>query len=139
MLGLYEMSEENTPGVGLALRSEGLAAVPEAHCYLMNGSQRYDFTGLPTGPRSPLASLTEERTISPGDLPNAKVAFHRAALATWAAARGLDADRVWALRERCIELLVNPTPHTDAREVPAHAEHGGARAGGRERWTARKP
>lgn len=31
----------------------------------------------------------------------------------------------------------NTTPHTDARDVPAPASDGGARAGGRERSTAR--
>ena len=45
MVGLYEMSETNTPGVGVVLRTEQLSAIPEAHCYLMCGGQRFDFTG----------------------------------------------------------------------------------------------
>ena len=133
MLGLYEMSQENTPGVGPALEAAGLAAVPEAHCYLMSGNQRYDFTGLPAGFRSPWEALLDEHAVSPSDLPKVKAAYHRAALAAWANARGLNSDRVWALRERCIELLANTTPHADARDVPPSAESAGARAGGRER------
>jgi hypothetical protein len=133
MLGLYEMSRDNTPGVGPTLESEGLAAVPEAHCYLMRGDQRYDFTGLPTGSRSPLEALIDERVVSPTDLPKVKVPYHRAALATWANARGLDPERLWALRERCIELLANSTPHTDARVSAVFDQPLSARAGERER------
>src|SRR5688572_23514874 len=43
VLGLYEMSEQNTPGVGNVLRVEGLTVMPEAHCYLMCGEERFDF------------------------------------------------------------------------------------------------
>lgn len=75
----------------------------------MSEGQRYDFTGNWTAPRSPLESLIEELVISPLELPRAKPSYHRAALAAWAAPRGLDPDRLWAIRERCIELLANRT------------------------------
>lgn len=133
MLGLYEMSQDNTPGVGPVLEAEGLAAVPEAHCYLMSGNQRYDFTGLPAGSRSPWEVLIDERAVSPSDLPQVKASYHRAALAAWANARGLDPDRVWGLRERCIELLANTTPHADARTSAVLDQPPSACAGGRER------
>jgi hypothetical protein len=133
MLGLYEMSEANTPGVGSVLRAEGLTAIPEAHCYLMSDGQRYDFTGLPSGAASPFHSLVEERAVSPIDLASAKAEYHRSALSGWAHARGVDPDRAWAVREKCIELLADSTPHADARELPASASTVGARAGGRGR------
>jgi len=133
MLGLYEMSDQNTPGVGPVLQAECLTAVPEAHCYLMREGQRYDFTGLPAGTVSPFASLVEERAISPSDHPSEKAKYHRTALASWAQARGIDAERAWAVREKCIELLAITTPHADARDVSGPASVSGARAGGRER------
>ena len=34
MVGIYEMSEQNTPGVGQVLKRFGVAFLPEAHCYL---------------------------------------------------------------------------------------------------------
>ena len=111
MLGLYEMSEDNTPGVGAVLEAEKMVAVPEAHCYLASGTQRYDFTGLPAGCRSPWEALIDEREVSPSDLPKQKASYHRGALAAWAGARGLDADHVWALRERCIALLAGTAPY----------------------------
>jgi hypothetical protein len=46
-LGLYQMSERNTPGVGPILAGARLASIPEAHCYL-------------SGPRK-LASMRSKR------------------------------------------------------------------------------
>jgi len=125
MLGLYSMSENNTPGVETILRAEGLAAIPEAHCYLMCGERRFDFTGLALGAASPFESLIEERSVSPTDLLSAKTTYHRGAIVDWARAHGVDPERAWAIREKCIELLANRTPYL--------ASESGARAGGRER------
>jgi hypothetical protein len=105
VLGLYAMCEANTPGVGAVLAEEGLCAIPEAHCYLMCGQQRFDFTGLPAGRVSPFASLSEEQIISPDDLPSAKSAYHRRALAAWSGKQGMAPGRAWAIRERCIAVL----------------------------------
>ena len=131
MIGLYEMSERNTPGVGAALGQ--LSAIPEAHCYLMYGGNRLDFTGVAAGASSPFESLIEERPVSPSDLPSTKLAYHRRAIDAWARARGMDAGHAWAIRERCIALLANSTPHTDAQANAAHCKGQSARAGGRER------
>ena len=111
MLGLYSMSEKNTPGVETVLRAEGLAAIPEAHCYLMCGERRFDFTGLPFGATSPIESLTDERCVSPSDLRSVKATYHHDAIVDWALTRDIDPKRAWAIREKCIELLANRTPH----------------------------
>lgn len=103
MLGLYEMSEANTPGIGATLGD--FAAIPEAHCYLAHEGKRFDFTGLAEGAASPFESLIEERSVSPADLPAAKLAYHRRAIEEWAHSRGLDPGVVWVVRERCIALL----------------------------------
>ncbi|HEY3305406.1 MAG TPA: hypothetical protein VGL70_17935 [Candidatus Binatia bacterium] len=52
MLGVYEMDERNTPGVGAVLQRYGVAALPEAHCYLMYEDLRIDVTraGAPPAP-----------------------------------------------------------------------------------------
>src|SRR5262245_28840900 len=52
-VGLYEMSERNTPGIGSVLAAAGVDVIPEAHCYLTYEGQRYDFTGLVAGQSSP--------------------------------------------------------------------------------------
>ena len=40
MLGIYEMSDRNTPGVGRVLTAHGLSYIPEAHCYLRCQGER---------------------------------------------------------------------------------------------------
>lgn len=48
-VGVYDMDEDNTPGVGQVLAKAGVPSLPEAHCYLTVDHQRLDFTGLPGG------------------------------------------------------------------------------------------
>jgi hypothetical protein len=63
-VGIYEMSEENTPGVGNVLGPASLTSIPEAHCYLSIAGDRYDFTDLSAGSSSPFAALLAEYTVS---------------------------------------------------------------------------
>lgn len=105
MLGLYEMSERNTPGVGRVLAGAQLDSIPEAHCYLTFKGERYDFTGITAGEHSPFDSLLEERRVSPEELLEVKPRFHREALSRWAHVRGIDPQRAWAVREQCIAEL----------------------------------
>jgi ribosomal protein S18 acetylase RimI-like enzyme len=110
VLGLYEMREENTPGVAAALRAHGLSSVPEAHCYLRCAGRRVDLTGLPAGPESPFDALLSEEPVEPARLAAVKGPRHRAFIERWAADRGLDPARVWAARERCIAALAGAWP-----------------------------
>jgi hypothetical protein len=103
-LGLFLMSEANTPGVGGALAAAGLACVPEAHCFLVVGGERIDLTFASGGGGCALDFL-EEREVDPAALFAIKVPWHRRELARWAEARGLDPERVWAAREACIGAL----------------------------------
>jgi hypothetical protein len=106
-VGLYEMSERNTPGVGFILAAAGVDVIPEAHCYLTCEGQRYDFTGLVAGQISPFDSLMDERSVAPDDLPAVKLKYHQEAIARWATQVGLDFNRAWQLREECIASLAN--------------------------------
>lgn len=108
-VGIYEMSEQNTPGVGIVLSSASLASVPEAHCYLTVGSERFDFTGLTPGTSSPFDALLEEHVVSPEDLSQTKVRLHMRAVAAWAPGAGVSAASAWATREACIATLANPS------------------------------
>lgn len=106
VLGIYEMHEANTPGVGPVLAAHGLASVPEAHCYLRHAGQRVDLTrsdapaGLPF-----VTALLHEETVHPAELSAYKPRRHRALLQGWARERGLDAEHLWAAREACIAAL----------------------------------
>lgn len=56
-LGIYLMSEPNTPGVGSVITRHGLAEIPEAHCYLMHDGVRIDVTRETTAPSEPIATV----------------------------------------------------------------------------------
>ena len=102
-LGIYEMSEANTPGVGQILERYGLTSVPEAHCYLRWHGAPIDATGIEGG--DPLRSLLHEEEIEPEDVGEYKPAVHRRFLESWATASNLDATRAWGAREACIRML----------------------------------
>jgi hypothetical protein len=104
-VGIYEMSEENTPGVGTVLNAASLTSIPEAHCYLSIEGERFDFTGLSAGSLSPFAALLAEYAVSPTNLSQVKAELHHEAIAAWARDRGISNERAWATREACIAAL----------------------------------
>jgi hypothetical protein len=104
-VGIYEMSEENTPGVGTVLNAASLTSIPEAHCYLSIEGERFDYTDLSAGSSSPFAALLAEYTVSPTNLPQVKVELHQRAIAAWASDHGISKEAAWATREACIAAL----------------------------------
>jgi hypothetical protein len=104
-VGIYEMSEHNTPGVGPVLQTAGLHSIPEAHCYLTYEGQRYDYTGLAAGNTSPFNALLSEHAVEPIEMPSIKETLHREALARWAKIRNLEPGHAWMVREWCIQAL----------------------------------
>ena len=113
-IGIYEMSEENTPGVGRVLSTASLTSIPEAHCYLSIEGNRYDFTGLSAGSASPFAALLAKYTVSPMNLPQIKVEIHKRAIAAWARRRGISDGAAWATREACIAALATKSSNERA-------------------------
>jgi hypothetical protein len=102
-LGIYEMDEENTPGVGSILGRYGLACMPEAHCFLAHRGVRVDLTrDEPTGSN---VNFLHEETIEPVQIGSYKVGAHRRFIEEWASQRKLDPEQVWKIREECILAL----------------------------------
>lgn len=70
----YEMSERNTPGVGIILTKYGLTTLPEAHCYLRAGAHRIDVTRVSSRiAAEPISEFLHEQDIEPeqiGELQN---------------------------------------------------------------------
>jgi hypothetical protein len=104
-IGIYEMCEANTPGVGAVLRNAGFSSIPEAHCYLTVDRERFDYTGIPWGPVSPFTCLIEEHFVAPADLLQLKERFHRKAIAAWAVKLGRAVSDAWETREACIAAI----------------------------------
>jgi len=107
VLGIYEMSAENTPGVGSVLEKYRLVSLLEAHCYLRYRGKRIDVTSG-SGSRRELRFLFEEE-ITPEQIGEYKVALHRQFLQRWIAEGNApgrrDLEEVWQIREECIAAL----------------------------------
>jgi hypothetical protein len=108
MLGIYEMNEANTPGIGAVLERYGIDGIPEAHCYLRYRGERIDLTRADQSAGTPLEFLHEER-IAPDQIGRYKVAMHRRFLEEWLGKSGLaerfSLDELWRAREECVAAL----------------------------------
>jgi hypothetical protein len=108
-IGIYAMTERNTPGVGAVLEQYHLAYLPEAHCYLSYNGARIDVTRSGAEPVEPIASFLYEEAISPEQIGDYKVALHQRFLQKWVAGAGGNGQHnfaaIWHIREACIAAL----------------------------------
>ena len=107
-LGIYEMTEANTPGVGGVLSAHGLSSIPEAHCYLRYRGQRIDITRSGESPLETIATIQQETSISPDQIGEYKLDFHKRFLKSWLAEHPhlhFTPEELWSIREECILAL----------------------------------
>lgn len=106
MMGIYEMNEENTPGVGSVISDAKLSCIPEAHCYLMSDSVRLDLT-RPENPIIPKLKFLKEEALQPNEAASVKTEKHKLFLKDWIIAKKISItfDELWTIRERCIASL----------------------------------
>jgi hypothetical protein len=109
-LGIYEMSERNTPGVGAVLDRHNLECVPEAHCYLTYDGERIDVTRAAASPSESIARFLHEETIAPAQIGDYKVGMHQRWMREWVARTRPNRDwqEIWKIREECIAALSEP-------------------------------
>ncbi|MGH7767863.1 MAG: hypothetical protein ACREQP_10445 [Candidatus Binatia bacterium] len=110
MLGIYEMNERNTPCVDAVLRRYGVAALPEAHCYLMYEGLRIDVTRAGGPPAEAVVKFLREETIAPEQIGEYKFNWHRRFMLDWITGNSEKAGRrsfedLWRIREECIAAL----------------------------------
>lgn len=104
LMGMYEMNEANTPGVGTVLQRYGIDSLPEAHCCLLYRGQPIDLTRIQSVSSQPIRFLVQE-VIKPDQIGEYKESRHHSFLLQWCAATGLDFELAWQVREECIEAL----------------------------------
>ncbi|MDN3563133.1 hypothetical protein ACFQY5_40150 [Paeniroseomonas aquatica] len=112
-LGVYEMTETNTPGVGKVLASSGLSSIPEAHCFLRTAFSVIDVTMPGEALSAAERVFLHEEVIGPADVGAYKTSVHRRVLANWLYATGRSSfglDAAWAVREACIAALSGEAP-----------------------------
>jgi hypothetical protein len=108
-LGIYDMHERNTPGVGKVLDRYQLPFIPEAHCYLTYEGKRIDVTRSGMEPTEPITQFLYEESIRPEQIGEYKVQLHRRFLREWlkdkTGASRYSFAEVWEIREACITAL----------------------------------
>ena len=107
VLGIYQMNEANTPGVGSVLQAHQMEYVPEAHVYLKFENDRIDITRTVESEASAFDVLLLEKEIQPDQIGKFKVALHRDFLNQWRKEQGLEIslEALWKIREDCIHAL----------------------------------
>jgi len=107
ILGIYAMTEQNTPGVGVILDKFRIQSIPEAHCYLKYQGTRLDFTRhfYDDDYIEPIASFLHEESVPPDNIQHYKIQVHQRIIKE---RFGKDRfDHIWTIRERCIAALEN--------------------------------
>jgi hypothetical protein len=108
-LGIYDMHERNTPGVGKVLDRYQLLFIPEAHCYLTYEGKRIDVTRSGTEPTEPITQFLYEESIRPQQIGEYKIQLHRRFLREWLKDKTLASrysfEEIWQIREECIAAL----------------------------------
>jgi hypothetical protein len=103
VLGIYEMNERNTPGVGSVLHRHGLKALPQAHCYLRVGDKRIDVSSQrDRSGVEPISHFLHEEQIDPNQITTYKMGVHKRFLQPWITERQdlgeLSLATIWAIR-----------------------------------------
>jgi len=107
IIGIYKMSEANTPGIGDELSKNGLAYIPEAHCYLKVDGIQTDYTATDASFQKIQNDILEEIAITPDQITSFKVDYHQAYLKSWLKTQKSHRtfEEVWQIREKCIHNL----------------------------------
>lgn len=107
ILGIYKMNNLNTPKIGNILLENGLAYIPEAHCYLELNNQRIDITTGKSDIENIMNYLVEETEIEPDQVSKYKVEYHKKYMQDWLLETNisLGIENVWEIREQCIKKL----------------------------------
>jgi hypothetical protein len=111
-LGIYEMTDANTPGVGRVLDGAGLPAIPEAHCWLRHLGVDFDLAMPPGLWIGATRSFLHEETIGPDQIGTYKARVHGRFLADWLARQNranMTLNDAWRIREACIAILSDNT------------------------------
>lgn len=108
ILGIYEMDEQNTPGIGPILESHDLSAIPEAHCWIEYKTKPFDLTSKDAQSQFQSRNFIYTEVIDPEQTGPYKTQTHRVFMSEWLAQKPnikLGIEQLWNIRERCIGAL----------------------------------
>lgn len=109
ILGIFKMNHLNTPGIGNVLVDAKMDFMPEAHCYLKIGDDRFDFTNPESNISKIKKDILLEKEITPQQVAEFKVEFHQTFLKNWLKENETtySFEEIWRIREDCIKALAN--------------------------------
>ena len=110
IVGLFKMNKNNTPEISETLNKNLLEFIPEAHCYLKFEDHIIDLTKINSKPTDFSDDLIEEIEISPEQITDYKVNYHKNYLVTWLDKNeqiNLSLNDIWKIREQCIQDLTD--------------------------------
>jgi len=105
MLCLFKMNSRNTPSITSILNEHNLDHIPEAHNYLKVGTQIIDCTFPKTTLNLSKDEIILEMEISPDQITDFKVNYHKAYLQKWLKEQPLltiSFEQLWEVREASI-------------------------------------
>jgi len=107
VVGIYRMTQMNTPKIGTELTKNAIEFIPEAHCYLKINGNRIDLTTKKSEFKKIEKDIIQEKQIEPKQVSEYKVEYHKKFIKTWLEETNveLEFDQVWRIREKCIANL----------------------------------
>lgn len=105
ILSIVKINGENTQKISRSLRDRGLDYFPEAHCYLKVNGDILDVTFPNTSEFKFKNDVLVERIIQPESVVQFKIDFHMSYMKQWCSIHNHNYDKIWLLREKCIQRL----------------------------------
>ena len=107
IIGIYRMTESNTPKIGTELTENSIKFIPEAHCYLKINGNRFDLTTKESEFDKIKKDILQEKEIEPNQVSKFKVDYHKDFVKNWLKETNskFAFNEIWRIREKCIENL----------------------------------
>ena len=107
VVGIYRMTELNTPKIGTELTKSSIEFIPEAHCYLKINGKRTDLTTKNSEFKKIEKDIIQEKEIRPEQIVEFKIYYHKRFIENWLIKTDseFEFDQIWEIREKCIANL----------------------------------
>jgi hypothetical protein len=107
IIGIYRMTESNTPKIGTELTENSIKFIPEAHCYFKINGNRIDLTTKESEFDKIKKDILQEKEIEPNQVSKFKVDYHKDFVKRWLKETNskFTFNEIWRIREKCIENL----------------------------------
>ena len=107
IIGIYRMTESNTPKIGTELTENSIKFIPEAHCYLKINGNRIDLTTKEYEFNKIKKDILQEKEIEPNQVYKFKVDYHKEFVKKWMKETNskFTFNDIWRIREKCVENL----------------------------------